>query len=143
MNKEPFLKRFVLSTKKLVAKIPKYSSKFSNKIYDNHQKFAILILKQRLKMTYRSISPVYRLNGGAKLEFHKKVYHQRSKVETVFFVIKRKYGSFILSKSFESQKEELIFRLIAYNIDRKMIFSLWMIRVSPEPLFKTFIKNSF
>ena len=285
MNNEPFLKRFVVSTKKLVTKIPRYSSKFSNKIYDNQQKFSILILRQRLKMTYReiinflkfnplarallnlktvpdhstlvkfhdrlkpeelnsllcdkkanivavdasgfqtnhmsyhyanvwhfedkrkyrrylkltiaidtntqyvmaqkirlsprndtidfpfvlkdlkcdyvvadrgydskknrryvlrqmkshpeipyrSISPVYRFSGGAKLEFHKQIYHQRSKVETVFSVIKRKYGNFILSKSFESQKKELIFRLIAYNVDRKLILSLVFVRVSPEP----------
>jgi len=285
MNNEPFLKRFVVSTKKLVTKIPRYSSKFSNKIYDNQQKFSILILRQRLKMTYReiinflkfnplarallnlktvpdhstlvkfhdrlkpeelnsllcdkkanivavdasgfqtnhmsyhyanvwhfedkrkyrrylkltiaidtntqyvmaqkirlsprndtidfpfvlkdlkcdyvvadrgydskknrryvlrqmkshpeipyrSISPVYRFSGGAKLEFHKQIYHQRSKVETVFSVIKRKYGNFILSKSFESQKKELIFRLIAYNVDRKLILSLVFVGVSPEP----------
>lgn len=276
MNKEPFYKRFLVSAKKLVSKIPRYSSKFSNKIYDNRQKLSILILRQRLKMTYRevirylesnplaravlnlkripefttlikfhnrlkpevlnsllcdkkanivavdasgfqtnhmsyhyanvwhfqdkrkyrrylkltiaidtntqyvmankirlsprndtidfmsvlkdlkcdyvvadrgydskknrrfvlrqmkahpeipyrSISPVYRFRGGDKLEFHKEIYHQRSKVETVFSVIKRKYGNFILSKSFESQKKELVFRLIAYNVDRKLILSL-------------------
>jgi len=285
MIKEPFLKRFVLSAKKLVNKIPRYSSKFSNKIYDVRQKLSILILRQRLKMTYRevvrflkfnplarallnlkavpdhstlvkfhnslkpeilnsllsdkkanivavdasgfqtnhmsyhfanrwnsqdkrkhrrylkltiaidtntqyimsnkirlsprndtidfipvlknlkcdfvvadrgydskknrrfvlrqmksnpqipyrSISPVYRFTGGSKLKFYKNIYHQRSKVETVFSVIKRKYGNFILSKTFESQKKELIFRLVAYNIDRKFILSLVLVRVSPEP----------
>jgi hypothetical protein len=292
MNNEPLLKRFMLSAKKLVTKIPMYSSKFSNKIYDNRQKFSILILRQRLKMTYReiinflkfnplarallnlksipdhstlvkfhnrlkpeqlnsllcdkhanivavdasgfqtnhmsyhyanvwhfedkrkyrrylkltiaidtntqyvmankirlsprndtidfmsvlkdlqcdyvvadrgydskknrrfvlrqmkahpqipyrSISPVYRFNGGTKLEFHKEIYHQRSKVETVFSVIKRKYGNFILSKSFESQKKELIFRLIAYNVDRKLILSMCIIRVSPELIIPKFKK---
>ena len=281
MNKEPFFKRFMLSAKKLVTKIPRYSSKFSNKIYDNRQKLSILILRQRLKMTYREIirylesNPLARavlnlkkapefttlikfhnrlkpeiLNSllcdkkanivaidasgfqtnhmsyyyanawhfedkrkhrrylkltiaidtntqyvmaqkirigprndnidfmsalknvkcdwlvadkgydskknrryvlrqmksypqiplrknsginyertGIPIKFHKQIYHQRSKVETVFSVIKRKYGSFILSKSFESQKKELIFRLIAYNVDRKLILSLLLIRV--------------
>jgi len=285
MTKEPFLKRFVLSIKKLVTKIPRYSSKFSNKIYDNHQKFSILILRQKLKMTYREIvnflkfNPLaralinlktvpdhstlvkfhkrikcatldsllcdkkanivaidgtgfqtnnmsyhyanvwhfqdkrkyrrylkvsiaidtntqyilshktrlgprndnidfvsvlkdvkcdyvvadkgydskknrlyvfrkmksypqipYRITSGINYErvgvpfkFHKEIYHQRSKVETVFSVIKRKYGSFILSKSFESQKKELIFRLIAYNVDRKLILSAVFFRVSLEP----------
>ena len=285
MNKEPFYKRFLVSAKNLVSKIPRYSSKFSNKIYDNRQKLSILILRQRLKMTYRevirylesnplaravlnlkevpefttlikfhnrlkpemlnsllcdkkanivavdasgfqanhmsyhyanvwhfqdkrkcrrylkltiaidtntqyimankirlsprndtidfisvlkdlkcdyvvadrgydskknrrfvlrqmkahpqipyrSISPVYRLNGGAKLKFHKQIYHQRSKVETVFSVIKRKYGNFILSKSFESQKKELIFRLVAYNINRKLMLSLVMLGFHQSP----------
>jgi hypothetical protein len=291
MIKEPFLKRFVLSTKKLVTKIPRYFSKFYNKIYDNRQKLSILILRQRLKMTYReiinflkfnplaramlnlnkvpefttlikfhnrlkpeelnsllcdkqanivavdasgfqtnhmsyhyanqwhsqdkrkyrrylkltiaidtntqyvmaqkirlsprhdtidfpsvlrdlkcdyvvadrgydskknrrfvlrqmksfpeipyrSISPTYRFSGGNKLEFHKQIYHQRSKVETVFSVIKRKYGNYILSQTFESQKKELIFRLIAYNVDRKLILSLALIRVSSEPENNIFI----
>ena len=286
MKKQPFLKRFVLSTKKLVTKIPKYASKFSNKIYDNRQKLSILILRQRMKMTYReiirylesnplarallnlkripdhstlvkfhnrlkpeilnsllcdkkanivavdasgfqtnhmsyhyanvwhfqdkrkhrrylkltiaidtntqfvmankirlsprndtidfmsvlkdlkcdyvvadrgydskknrrfvlrqmraspqipyrSISPVYRLNGGAKLKFHKQIYHQRSKVETVFSVIKRKYGNFILSKNFESQKKELFFRLVAYNVDRKLILSLIILGFHQSPV---------
>ncbi|MFH0808286.1 MAG: hypothetical protein V1888_01585, partial [archaeon] len=48
---------------------------------------------------------------------------------------KRKYGNFILSKSFESQKKELIFRLIAYNVDRKLILSVWVLgfHQSPNP----------
>ena len=276
MIKESFLKRFVLSAKKLVTKIPRYTSKFSNKIYDNRQKLSILILIQRLKMTYREIIiflefnplarailnlksvpdhstlvkfhdrlkpeilnsllcdkkaniiaidasgfqtnhmsyhyanvwhfqdkrkhrrylkltiaidtntqyimsnkirlsprndtidfmsvlkdmkcdwvvadkgydskknrrfvlrqmkaypqiPYRKMSGrnyeklGVPMKFYKQVYHQRSKVETVFSVIKRKYGNFILSKTFESQKKELIFRLIAYNVDRKLILNL-------------------
>jgi transposase len=287
MQKEPFLKRFVLSTKKLVTKIPRYSSKFSNKIYDNHQKLSILILRQRLKMTYREIIRYLEFNPLARamlnlrsipdhstlvkfhnrlkpeilnsllcdkraniiaidasgfqtnhmsyhyanqwhsqdkrkhrrylkltiaidtntqyimankirlsprhdtidfplvlrdlkcdyvvadrgydskknrrfvlrqmksypqipyrkisgrnyeriskpFEFHKEIYHQRSKVECVFSVIKRKYGSFVLSKSFENQKKELIFRLIAYNVDRKLILSLVLEGFHQSPNF--------
>jgi len=293
MIKEPLLKRFVLSAKKLVTKIPRYASKFSNKIYDNRQKLSILILRQRMKMTYREIinflkfnplarallnlnsipdhstlvkfhnrlkpeilnsllcdkkanivavdasgfqtnhmsyhfanvwhfqdkrkhrrylkltiaidtntqyvlsnkirlsprndtidfmsvlkdvkcdfvvadkgydskknrkfvlrqmksypeipyriiSPVYRFGGGAKLKFHKEIYHQRSKVETVFSVIKRKYGNFILSKTFESQKKELIFRLIAYNVDRKLILSLVIRGFHQSPDNKALSRN--
>jgi hypothetical protein len=285
MNKEPFLKKFIVSAGKLVRKIPRYFSRFSNKIYDNHQKLSILILKQKLKMTYREmvhfiesnplarailnlknipdhstlvkfhkrlksefldsllcdkkanivavdatgfqtnhmsyhyanvwnsqdkrkhrrylkltiaidtntqyvmaqkirLSPrndtidfpfvlrdlkcdfvvadkgydskknryfvlrkmksypqiPYRIISGRNYEkmgvpirFYKQIYHQRSKVETVFSVIKRKYGNYVLSKSFESQKKELIFRLLAYNVDRKLILSCVLIRVSPKP----------
>jgi len=52
-------------------------------------------------------------------------------------VIKRKYGSFVLSKSFETQKKELLLRLVAYNIDRKIILSIIYLRISPEPYSKT------
>jgi len=76
---------------------------------------------------------------GVPIKFNKKIYHQRSKVETVFSVIKRKYGSYILSKSFETQKKELLIRLVAYNIDRKVILSLVVWRISPEPQKESFI----
>ncbi|MFH0808456.1 MAG: hypothetical protein V1888_02465, partial [archaeon] len=49
---------------------------------------------------------------------------------------KRKYGNFILSKSFESQKKELIFRLIAYNVDRKLILSVWVLGFHQSPIIK-------
>lgn len=57
-----------------------------------------------------------------------KNYHQRSKIETVFSVIKRKYGSVLRTKSFASQKVELISKLIAYNLDRKLNYILLLIR---------------
>ena len=281
MKKISELKTFLVSARKLINKIPKFSSKFSNKIYDNHQKMIILIFRQKMRMTYRGIIKFFRFSNvarallnlknvpdhstlvkfhkrikatildellckkkvktsaidasgfetsymsyhyanvwnrqdkrkyrrylklsiaidtdsqyilsqkirigprndhidfesvmknvnckfvvadkgydsksnryfvlrkmkayphipyrkisgrnyeklGVPLKFNKKIYHQRSKVETVFSVIKRKYGSWILSKSFETQKKELLIRLIAYNIDRKIILSLVIIGI--------------
>jgi len=38
-----------------------------------------------------------------------------------------------LSRSFETQKRELLLRLVAYNIDRKLILSIFVLRVSPKP----------
>jgi len=275
MKKTSDLKSFLVSARKLINKIPKFSSKFSNKIYDNHQKMIILIFRQKMRMTYRGIVRFFRFSyiaramlnlknvpdhstlvkfhkrinsqildellckkevitsaidssgfetsymsyhyanvwnrqdkrkyrrylkasiaidtdsqyilaqkirlgprndnidfesvmknikckyvvadkgydsksnryfvlrimkayphipyrkfsgtnyerAGVKMKFDEKIYHQRSKVETVFSVIKRKYGSFILSRNYESQKKELILRMIAYNIDRKIILT--------------------
>lgn len=276
MEKRSELKIFLVSARKLISKIPKFNSKFSNKIYDNHQKMIILIFRQKMRMTYRGIIKFFRFSGLARallnlksvpdhstlVKFHKKIktemldsllckkevitsaidatgfetshmsyhyanvwnrqdkrkyrrylkvsiaidtdsqyilsqkirlgprndhidfenvlkdikckfvvadkgydsrsnrlfvlnklkayphipyriisgatytnngttkiicndkiYHQRSKVETVFSVIKRKYGSFVLSREFESQKRELLIRMIAYNIDRNIILS--------------------
>jgi transposase len=276
MEKGTELKTFLVSARKLISKIPRFNSKFSNKIYDNHQKMIILVFKQKMRMTYRGIVRFFRFSGLARamlnlksvpdhstlIKFHKKlnvnildsllckksvvtsaidssgfetsymsyyyanrwnredkrkhrrylkasiaidtdsqyilsqkirlgprndhidfedvlknikckfvvadkgydsknnrlfvlnkmkaypqipyrkwsgivyekiktplkfndqIYHQRSKVETVFSVIKRKYGSSILSKNFESQKRELLIRMIAYNIDRNVILSV-------------------
>ncbi len=284
MKKISELKTFLVSARKLINKIPRFSSKFSNKIYDNHQKMIILIFRQKMRMTYRGIIKFFRFSNvarallklrsvpdhstlvkfhkrikstifdellckrkvktsaidasgfetshmsyhyanvwnrqdkrkyrrylkvsiaidtdsqyilaqkirlgprndnidfesvmkninckfvvadkgydsksnryfvlrnmkayphipyrkisgrnyerlGVPLKFNKKIYHQRSKVETVFSVIKKKYGSFVLSKSFETQKKELLLRLVAYNIDRKIILSIVVWRVSPK-----------
>ena len=285
MKSKSTLKNFLVSARKLITKLPRYNSKFSNKIYDNHQKMIILVFRQKMRMTYRAIIkflkfsdvaramlnlkrvpthstlvkfhkrlkstdldsllcrkqvttsaidgsgfetshmsyhyanvwnrqdkrkyrrylkisiaidtdsqyimaqkirlgprndhidfervmkdvkckfvvadrgydskknryfvlrnmkayphiPYRKMSGrtyeraGVPLKFDKKIYHQRSKVETVFSVIKRKYGSFVLSKSFETQKKELLIRLVAYNVDRKLIISCVLLRVSPEP----------
>jgi len=54
----------------------------------------------------------------AKRQFDEKKYHQRSKVETIFSSVKRKYGSNLRAKDFYSQKKEVLCKLIAYNIDR-------------------------
>ena len=55
-------------------------------------------------------------------------YHQRSKVETVFSVIKRKYGSVLRNRSYATQQVELISKLIAYNLDRKLNYLIMLIR---------------
>ena len=57
-----------------------------------------------------------------------KNYHQRSKVETVFSVIKRKYGSMLRGRSYATQRVELISKLLAYNLDRKLNYILLLIR---------------
>jgi len=98
----------------------------ADKGYDSksNRYFVLRKMKAYPHIPYRKISGRNYERAGVPLIFNKKIYHQRSKVETVFSVIKRKYGSWILSKSFETQKKELLFRLVAYNIDRKLILSL-------------------
>lgn len=54
-------------------------------------------------------------------EFDDSEYHQRSKVETIFSVIKRLFGSVLRSKNFHTRKLDLMFKVLAYNT-RKVIF---------------------
>lgn len=110
----------------------------ADKGYDSksNREFVLYTLKAIPLIPYRSISSVYKFRGGARLKFDEKKYHQRSKVETIFSVIKRKYGSVIRSRSFATQKVEVISKLIAYNIDRMSIF--W-IRIAPQLKNKIFI----
>jgi transposase len=53
-------------------------------------------------------------------------YHQRSKIETVFSVVKRVFGEIIYAKNWLMQKKEMLFRLITYNLYR-----LVKLRISP------------
>ncbi len=43
-------------------------------------------------------------------------YHVRSNVETTFHMIKTKFGDKLKSKTFTSQKNELLCKVIAHNI---------------------------
>ena len=54
-------------------------------------------------------------------------YHQRSKIETVFSVIKRKYGSVLRNRSYTTQQVELISKLIVYNLDRNLNYLIRLI----------------
>jgi len=84
------------------------------------------------KLGAKSVIPLRKAQGRRQGHFRRKlqeefpeeIYHQRSKVESVFSVIKRKYGSALRSRSFASQKFELSARIIAYNIEREVMISL-------------------
>lgn len=59
----------------------------------------------------------------AMREFDDKEYHQRSKVETIFSVIKRVSGSILRSRKFYSRKLDLLFKVLVYNTRKFFIFS--------------------
>lgn len=69
--------------------------------------------------------PVHRTKGAhrkkLKRYFPKKKYHQRSKKETIWFVVKDKYGRIVRSVVFHMQKIEILMRFLAYNLDRLII----------------------
>jgi hypothetical protein len=48
-------------------------------------------------------------------------YHQRSKMETINSVIKRKMGSSIRARLCKCQNIEIMFRVFAYNIERGIL----------------------
>jgi IS5 family transposase len=103
-----------------------YSSKKNRRFVINKLKAIPVIPKKKSERnTYVSL--------GKKLKFEDKKYHQRSKVETIFFVIKKKYGSVLRNRTYTTQKVELISKLIAYNLDRTQLISLFIQRVAPAP----------
>jgi len=112
----------------------------ADKGYDSRENRLFVLNKLRAypHIPYRICSgTTYTHNGQVKIICDDRIYHQRSKVETVFSVIKRKYGSSVSSKSFESQKREILIRLIAYNVDRNVILiSLLILGIHQSPFYK-------
>ena len=65
--------------------------------------------------------------------FDESLYHQRNKCETIFSVIKRRFGSETKSYSDTMKTKELLYRVLAYNCHRMTLISalLWMISRQP------------
>lgn len=82
-----------------------------------HQHGALLITPIRNQDV-----PVWRTSGAdrkkLKRNFPTKTYHKRSKKETVWSVVKQKFGDVVRALTFHMQKIELLCRYLAYNIDR-------------------------
>jgi len=74
-------------------------------------------------------------------EFDDIVYHMRSIVETVNSVMKRLMGSWLNSRSLVSQKKELIWMCVVYNVHRLVKISLFYWMFSTEPNLVVFSNN--
>ena len=62
------------------------------------------------------------------------LYHQRNKAETIFSVIKRKFGSETKSHHSIMKEKELLYRVLIYNCHRMCMISalLWMMSRKPN-----------
>ncbi|MCL4518748.1 MAG: transposase [Thaumarchaeota archaeon] len=109
----------------LVIEIKPLRRGIGDKGYDDEKNFEFL----REKLHADSIIParhedvpVWRTRGKyrkkMKRGYSKKNYHQRSKDETIFSVIKRVMGEHVRSVKVRAQNNELRFRVIAYNSNR-------------------------
>jgi len=69
-------------------------------------------------------------------EFDENVYHYRNLVETMFSVLKRKYGEELKATKYRNQAKEVKFKLLIHNIDRATSISVIIqMRISTEPLY--------
>src|SRR3989344_5749983 len=50
--------------------------------------------------------------------FPSEIYHQRVIIESIFSAVKRRFGHQIYAKKFNAQKNELLFRFLAYNAEK-------------------------
>ena len=58
-------------------------------------------------------------------------YHSRSNIETTFFAVKTKFGDSVKNKTFVSQTNEVLYKLIAYNIT-VLINAMYELGIKPE-----------
>jgi transposase len=72
--------------------------------------------------------------------FDQEKYHQRNKVETVFSVLKRKFGESLKARKYRLQIKEIKIKVILYNLSRllKMFFVLIVIEEFYKALFFLF-----
>jgi len=81
----------------------------------------------------KRISGRYRRKNLA--EFDEEIYHQRNLVETVFSVLKRRFGENLKARKYWYQVKKIKIKLILYNlrIVMKNYSLLFLLRNSTEP----------
>ena len=114
----------VPSLMRKISKSGKVSTYLGDKLYDSEKNHELAE-----KHGARFIAPLKRKNVPIRRRkgihrkqlaknFPQKLYNKRSAIEGVFSVIKRKFGQMIYSKKYKTQKNKILFRTVAYNIDR-------------------------
>lgn len=92
-----------------------YDSNENHKAVFESGKHSLISLK------YQEL-PLHRTKGWyrklAKRNFEDALYTQRSLNESIFSSFKRKYGAKLRARAYPTQKIELLFRILAYNIQR-------------------------
>jgi len=96
-----------------------YDSEYIHRlIQDSLNAYALIPLRERKR---KRIFGYYR--RGMALCFDLDQYHQRSKVETVFSVLKRKFGESLKARKYQLQVKEIKIKVILYNLS-KLMFSI-------------------
>jgi len=82
-KKESKYLSFIDKALELCKEIPRYFSKFSNKIFCNHQKLVLLILKQKLRTTYRDLVEILKISNIPLYIGLKRIPHHTTLVKFV------------------------------------------------------------
>ena len=77
-----------------------------------------LILQKNMLKPPEKCKEDYRLEIREIFDYGE--YLKRNKIEAIFSALKRKYGSWLRTKSVDSQKKELYLKVILFNMEKKM-----------------------
>jgi len=91
-------------------------------IHDSLNSFSLIPVRERKR---KRISGYYRKRLSDSFDLDR--YHQRNKVETVFSVLKRKYGESLKARRYRLHVKEIKMKAIVYNISRLISFVLIII----------------
>jgi transposase len=96
-----------------------YSAYRILQIVDSMGAMPFIVFQDRVVKENKNAPPIWNRTfnyfKNHKEDFMKR-YHKRSNVETVFAMVKTRLGEFLKYKTFESQKNELLVKLICHNI---------------------------
>lgn len=108
-----------------------YDAEWVHQMIRNHGIDSMIPLRKKSEMIGR-IKGRYRKQ--MKRSFDGTLYHHRNKCETIFSVIKRRFGSEIKSCHDAMKEKELLYRVLAYNCHRMCVIScfVWMVSRQPE-----------
>jgi transposase len=103
-----------------------YDAEWVHQIIQNQKMLSIIPVRNRDCLISRTRG---RYRKQMRRKFDDTLYHQRNKCETIFSVIKRKFGSEIKSHHDTMKEKELLYRVLAYNCHRMYMIPclLWMI----------------
>ncbi|KGK98091.1 transposase [Methanococcoides methylutens] len=75
-------------------------------------------------------------------EFDDEIYSLRNLSETMFSLLKRKYGENLRARKYRNQVKEVKFKVLIHNLDRyvKIVCLVWL-RISTKPQFQKFISK--
>jgi len=93
---------------------------------------AMIPLRQRERKRIKG-----RYRRKMKYEFNEEIYHRRNLVETMFSVLKRKYGESLCARKYRNQVKEVKLKVLIHNFDRyvKIVCFVWL-RISTEPKYQ-------
>jgi hypothetical protein len=104
-------------------------------IQDDLNSYSLIPVRTRKR---KRISGFYRRE--LSLSFDPTLYHRRNLVETVFSVLKRKFGEALKARRYSGQIKELKIKLILYNISK--IIHAFLIYIHYEEFYRAIFLQS-
>jgi len=100
-----------------------FTTMLADKGYDSERLHEQCRRHYKVKTVIPTILPKHRVKTGKyRLEmannFPEEIYRKRWKIESVFSVIKRKFGGYLKAKSLDGQLKETTMKAIVYNADK-------------------------